>query len=76
MARFCIPLNNGKVTQGLPLSDHVVLNIGEPVYPRPFKASPGALGVIIRSNCLKTSSISLFKIERFFIATLYNLLVT
>ena len=52
MGRFCIPLNNGKVTQGLPLSDHVVLNIGEPVYPSPFKASPGALGVIYTCECV------------------------
>jgi len=47
-----------------------VLNIGEPVYPSPFKASPGALGVIIRSMSLKTSSISFFKIESFFYGSL------
>ena len=42
---------------GFPLRDHVVLNVGEPVYSNPLSASPGALGVIIKSVSSNTASI-------------------
>lgn len=65
MGRFCFPLNNGRVTHGFPLSDQVVLNNADPVYSSPLKASPGALGVIIKSKLSKTESISFFKMLTF-----------
>ena len=42
---------------GLPIKDQVVLKIAEPVYSNPLRATPGALGVIIKSKLLKVKSI-------------------